>query len=1126
MRNRIITLSFREIKKSFKRFLSLLIISFLGVAVFVGMRSSSNTMISSLDKYYDNNNVYDLKIVSTLGLTIRDVEELEKLSLISEAYGVHSKDVYLEFNEKDYVLKIVGINEFINKPIVVDGRMPNNIGEIIVEENVLNILKLKIGDTININKDDTLNGSKFIIVGTCINPSYLLAGSPAMMRGTTNIGSGQVNFYSYTQDELFNMDYFTEIYLKVLTADDYLTNSDDYNKLIDKAKEEVDEIKLVQETERYNTIYKQVMEEITKNEKTLSDVRNGLNNAGRELNRGYNELKKNELKISNAKKELGESLVKLENAKKEITDGEEKLNDAKKKIDSAKKEINNELAEYNLTYEDILTIRKLLIGEEVTKENFKSLVDDNKPYASSLYSLIDYLYDNDYYSRIYNFFKEGTENYKQKLIEVIPTSIEYYDEIIDYLNNIDTVSIREYMLTSILTDRPLVELKKYIPTSIKNYDKIISYLDNTANTVNSVKKLFEAINMISHGETEVLDNEEKLKSAKNEYEKGYLAYLDYKKQIDNGEAELLKGYRTYYNNLSIYNQNKNEFYFNSVDYEKKIEEAKRDINSLEIPTWYITSRNDNSDYASFINVCLSVNKLSLSFPVVFFVVAIFMSIMSMSRMALEDRGEIGSLKSLGFSNFHIMMKYVIYSSLATLIGGLLGSVFGFFYLSYFVWKMYRILFIVTEFRYFFSITPFVISILLSFISITGVSILTVRSIIKEKTAVLLRPKAPKNGKQIFLEKLRVWKHISFSNKVTIRNIFRYKKRVIMTIVGISGCTMLLIAGYGIKDSIVNITNKQYSEVQIFDDIVYLDGNEDDADEIMNSDKIKSKLNLKLLSGYVLRDSVNLNAFNPLENSDNMLNLVSIKTNKQITFEKGKVVVSSKLAKMHKLDVGDKFIFIDNDKKEYEMIVSDIAKNYIGHHVYMDNETYEDIIGDYNINMVYLKFDDVLMEEETISEIIEKDHVLAVSSVSYTKQTVNNMVSSIYKVVLILIIFSGLLSIVVLYNLSYINISERKREIASLKVLGFYYYEVDNYIIKENIIITLIGIMVGLLIGKPFVDFIIDSIEIDLISFIHEISFNSYLFTSIFMIGFTTLVCFIIHFVLKKINMIDSLKSVE
>jgi putative ABC transport system permease protein len=350
----------------------------------------------------------------------------------------------------------------------------------------------------------------------------------------------------------------------------------------------------------------------------------------------------------------------------------------------------------------------------------------------------------------------------------------------------------------------------------------------------------------------------------------------------------------------------------------------------------------------------------------------------------------------------------------------------------------------------------------------------------------------------------------------------------MTVIGIVGCTILMITGYGIKDSITGIADKQFNEVLAYDDLVYVDENETDLnkEEPFTNEHIKVKMKSRLDPVNVGNTSVVLHSIDDVKNMNEVVKGKSIKTGKEITLESNKVVISDKLANMHKIKIGDKIKFEMVNNKTYEFEVSDIFANYVASHIFMDKDTYDKHIGTYKQNVTYLKLDNIENEDSVLKEVLDKDAVISFQRISTTMNSVNNMLTSLDKVVIILIILSGALSFVVLYNLSYINISERRREIATLKVLGFYNGEVDNYIIKENFIITLIGIFIGLILSKPFVDFIVDSIEIDLVKFIHNINLISYIYSFSFLILFTIIVSIIIHFALKKIDMIESLKSVE
>ena len=1131
MKNKITLLSLREIKKSYKRFLSLLIMSFLGVALFVGMINSRNVMLASLDSYYDNNNVYDIKIVSTLGLTNEDVNDLKELDLVEDVQGIHSKDVYFYHDEKTYVIKIYSINDEINKVSLYEGRLPIDDDEIVVETNLLKNNNINIGDYIEINDpENNIEIKKFKIVGTVISPLYLLVGGANSIRGSSNIGSGSVNYYAYAKGNIFNNDYYTEVYLTIKGAKELITNNDKYNELINYGLGEIKAIKKYREKARYDEIYNKVMNEIieeeNKGKKELENANNKLLSYKEELNNGLKKLNNNKIKIENGKIELKNSLIELNNAKEKINSGFSQINEAKNKLEEGKRETQNILDNYNLTIDDIFNIYQLLNGKEIPRDELKKIVKNDFEIKEDIYKFIDYLYDNNMFKKVNELLTEKLEETKKELIELIPKDFNNYDQIVSFINNISLDDIRNIIYANILDTKNVDELKKYIPENIKCYDKIIIFLDDYKDKINDIKLLFTTVINIKNAELEITLKEQELDSANNDYNNAYKKYLNYKEQLSAGETELKNGYNKYYSNKELYDSKIIEFNSQKIEFEKKIAQAKADINSLEMPTWYLNIRIDDSDYSSYIGASESIEKLANAFPTIFYVVAIFMSIMSMSRMALEDRQEIGTLKALGFSNISIMSKYIIYSSLATLIGGILGAIFGFFFLTYFVWNMYSILYVTNTFVYYYDFIPFIVGILIAFLCITGTTIITIKNIIKEKTASLLRPKAPKSGHKIFLEKIPLWNKINFSNKITFRNVFRYKQRVSLTIIGIAGCTVLLLAGYGIRDSVVNIPKKHFSEIMDYDDLIYHNGKIDLDSEIFKNENIKGFVNANINIGKLGVNSVNITSFEDCNNIESIIKLKSTKTNNKIILEDGKIIISSKLADVENINIGDKVKLMDNSNKEYNLEIADIFENYIGHYIIMNKNTYEKNIGDYKNNVIYLKFNNEIVEKEIMSELMKDDNILTITNTVHSKETIDTMLKSLNKVVYILIIFSGLLSFVVLYNLSYINISERRREIASLKVLGFYNHEVDSYIIRENFIITILGIIVGMVLGKGFSYYIVDLIEVDLVRFIHQIDFISNIKTLLFMLGFTVIVSIIIHFTLKKINMIDSLKSVE
>ena len=1131
MKNRIHTLSIRVIKKTYKRFLSLAILSFLGVGVFVGINMSSPDMMASLDTYYDQNNMYDIKIISTLGLTEDDVTKIKNLNQDFDVYGLHSKDIELQTQDKSAVIRLMEINENINKIRVTEGRMPQNSSEILVEEGAIKKGKLKIGDTINTglpDDDNTLNVKDFKIVGVVSSPVYILNGNGNLNRGTTTLGYGSVTFYAYVLKETFKMDYYTEIDLTV--KNDYITETDEYKKLIKNAKEQIEQIQEEREIARKQELLNDANKKIDQEEsgylEQFKDAKNKLNDAEEQLKSGEHLLSISEKELKLAKQQLDEKEEELQNAYKKLEEGEKELENFKAKIDAGIEEINNNVSKYGLVYEDILVIKDVIEDRIITQDEFKAILPKNLKYYNEIIQIVNYVYENNHYEE----FKQFIDNIdKEPLIQIIPKSIKNYNEVVEYLRTFNTEKLKNDIIDYFLDRNNIEKIKQKIPTYILGYDRIIKALTNYQIKLDNATKLFNGVTEIKNGLNKyneglilLQENKKKLDDGKNELFK-------YKKEYENGLNEFNKGKKEYNNGLDLYNTNLAEYNAKLNEFEENIKKARENANTIPKANWFINERKDTNDYNTFIDSSNSVNNLSIIFPTIFFVVAIFISLISMSRMAIEDRGEIGTLKSLGFSNVDIRKKYIIYSLFATLFGGILGEAFGLILLPRVIFNTYRIMFDVPVFTLSNEIMPAIKGLTISIICICGATIITINGLIKEKTTELLRPKAPLKGKKILLEKIKfIWKRLKFSNKITIRNIFRYKKRVAMTTLGIMGCTVLLITGYAIKDSIVNIAQKHFSEIFLYDDFIVMDGQQtkEELDNIFSKNYIDKRVDAKFNTIKFDTKTAFLVVPEDVNKVDDLIKLTDKETNQKVNLERGKVVVTSKLAKALKVKENDTLEFTDTENKKHSFIISGIVKNYVGHYVYMDKETYEERINKYSIDCVYIKLNDTITEELALKDILKNKHVLTFSSAKEQTQRVSQMFKSLDNIVLILVVLSGALSFVVLYNLSYINISERQREIATLKVLGFNHKEIDSYIIKEEVLITLLGIFLGLFTGTWFSIKIIETVELEMVEFIKQITPFSYCITVVFMIVFALIVNIKVHYKLKKIDMIESLKSIE
>ena len=819
MKTKLLKHIFMKIKDNYKRFLSLICMAFLGVGFYAGIQSSSPDMLKTLDNFYDENNVYDISVISNVGLTEDDLLKLSKIKNVELAINIQEKDTYLEIEENNYVVKLIEYNSQMNNVYIKEGRLPKNNNEVSVDNALLENNNLKLGDSI------TIDGKKYSIVGNVISPLYFSAERP-----NSNLGSGKVDYYIYVYNGFLDLEAYSNIYITVKGAKKYLTNSDSYKKLINNVKKDIDLIKDKQQDIRYDELYSDIIE---------------------------------------------------------------------------------------------------------TSEMYGISIDES------------------------NFIK---------------------------------------------------------------------------------------------------------------------------------------------------------------------------------PKWYIYDRLDNTSYKELINASDNLKKIGNIFPIIFFAISVLVSLISMMRMIEEDRVENGTLKSLGYNSFHITLKYVIYSLLATTIGSSVGAIFGSYMIPSVIWNIYKKIFFIPKFIYLLKSDYNALGLWICILCICGTSVIVCIKNLREVPANLMRPKAPKSGKKILLERINfIWKKLKFSDKITIRNIFRYKSRVITTVLGIAGCTSLILAGFGLKDSIKDVTDFQFNNIIKYDKLLMTNESINQIDiekELLNDDKVENFTNVNTQNIKVLFNDeeqevtmITPDDFNSISKS---ISLIDLKTNNIIdNISDNSCIISEKTAKLLDIDVGDKISLLDNDNNKYDIKVSYIIKNYINQYLYINKNTYNNLFNNYKINSVLISLKDKdKNSKEFDKKYISNGYALTIVDNDDIKSSMNDMLSSIDSIVAILIIAAASLAFVVLYNLSNINISERKREIATLKVLGFYPSEVDKYINRETVLLTILGIGIGLLFGSYLSHFIISTCEPDYIMFDRHVYTLSYFYSLFITVIFTIIVTIVTHFNLKKINMVTSLKNVE
>ena len=1079
MKKALLKNSVKEIKNTYKRFISILLMAFLGVGFFAGLRATSPDMLRTIDNYYKEQNVYDIQVLSTLGLTSNDVEEISKIENVERVSKSYEIDGKIDIDNKEIITKFITIED-VNKPILLNGNMPQNQDECLVEESFLTSNNKKIGDTITVDIEDTQNDDgekiKYLktnelkIVGTVKSPLFI-----ARDRGTSKLGSGKINYYIYISENNINAsDIYTNIYVTVKDAKKYETSSKEYEDYIEEVKDNIEQIKEKQEKERHDTL-------VAKAQEKLDDVEEEYN----------------------SKKQDGQT--KIDDASKEIEDGKKKIGEAESEIKQNREKADNEFKNAD---------NKIAQAKKDIENNEKTLNDKEKEANAQIENLKNQ--------------KSQLEDNLNQVNQTLADTQKQYNLILNALENasLPEEQKNQYELQKAQLEagiNTLNENKEKVQSGIKQIDDGIE--EGTKEIKNAKKQIEQAKNELSKQE-KTLSN--KKKTTYNQIEKAEKELADKKQELQDGEEEL--------------NKNKKEFETQIKDAEKKLGDAKEKISEIENPKWYILDRNSNSGYVSFIQDTKSIDNISKVFPVVFFIVATLISLTSMTRMVEEQRGQIGTLKALGYNKLQIMMKYIIYAGIATIVGSVLGMCVGFIILPEIIWMMYGMMYQMTDkILISFNWKYGGIGLILISICIIGATIYTTLKELVSTPSVLMRPKAPKGGNRVIMEKIPfIWKRLNFSQKVTVRNIFRYKKRFFMTIIGILGCTALILTGFGVKDSVKQIIPNQFENVFMYDMQISLkeslteEKRQEFKNKLTQNSEIKKAVSIYMTSETAVNgdneENVQIIVPENQDELDGIINIKDIKNKKQtIKLTENEICLTDKAAQLLGVKAGDTLILKDVDENEVNIKISNVVENYVSHYVYMTKETYKKLYNkDFKANVVFIQNVKLNDEEQDklAKEIMNMSEVSGIVNMTSTMKSIDDMMNLLNYVVIVLIVSAGLLAFVVLYNLANVNISERIRELATIKVLGFYDKEVYDYIARETVILTIIGIALGLVGGYFLNYYLMGTCEINMLRFSKTIKLISYVYASLITIVFTLIVNIATYFALKKIDMIESLKSVE
>lgn len=1058
--------TFREIKKSFGRYFAILAIIALGVAFFSGLKITQSVMVHSADVYLKDLQFYDYRLVSTLGFTEENVEALAEKEDVRAAEGAISAEVlYKDAGENERVIKMHSITEKVNKLKLVAGEMPQSADECVVDSVLFS--EDAIGSKLVLSENNTTDDlDKFAY------KEYTITGlvqSPCYIqfeRGNTSIGNGRISGFAYILKDGFAVDYDTEIYIKF--DEDYDIYSDEYDSYMDAKEADWEAYTKEQADIRYEKIVKDAQDELDEKKEELEEKR-------------------------------AEAEAELESAKQQLTDGETEISDGKNQIASAKTELSAKASELQ-SGKDALSSKaaELESASQQISGQESALAAKKAEYEQGLNA---YLAAKQQVTDQRN----SLEAAKAQLMENTPG----YEEMLAQI---------EAGLTEVAGAEAELNAKN------AELEAAAGQLSSAESQLAAAKQQIEdGKNALAAAEAELTDGENQLAAAKEQIE-------EKEDQLEAAETELADG-------LLQYQENQSEFDEQMQDADDQIADAQSKIDEIEKPETYVLDRNTNVGYVCLKNDSGVVKGIANVFPVFFFLVAALICMTTMNRMVEEQRTQIGVLKALGFSEGKIMGKYLFYSGSAAISGTLIGYVLGIHFFPLVIITAYGIVYKMGGIYYVSDLPLALVSLTVAVFCSVGTTWLSCHKELKEVAADLMRPKAPKAGKRVFLEHVPfIWKRLKFLQKVSVRNIVRYKKRFFMMVIGISGCTALLVMGFGVRDSVVAVADQQYEEIQLYDIGVTLkDGKMPGEADLKSLDSVLEKENAAGM--YAMEKTIDLVTDKgtksihmvAVENPDEVGDFISLHTKKQepIAYPKeGEAVLSKKVAETYAVKKGDTILLRDSDNNEMHLKVTGICENHIYNYVYIAPESYEKQIGDVVFKNVYVRLPDASDIHEVSAALMKADGVTAVTVNSDMLSRISQMMSCMNYIVIIIIICAGALAFIVLYNLNNINITERVREIATIKVLGFYPKETASYVFRENMVLTAIGCGLGLILGKWFHRFVMGEIQIDMVSFNVQINAVSYLFSVLLTMGFAWIVNCMMTGKLERINMAESLKSID
>ncbi len=1167
---------FRTIRHSKSRFISIIIIVALGAGFFVGIKSTGPSMSTTATEYFNENNLMDIRIQSAIGLTDSDVKAISEVSGVSGVMPQKFIDALvlvngvpeIDIDGSQISTRAYGINlselqeyyygidnkDFLNRPTLIDGTYPTKTNQCLVDESALSTPdSYKIGSVIMLQSDantdlSVMNETQFEIVGIIRSPQYV-----SFERGNSLVGSGKIGTFIYIPDSAFSTDYYSEIYAKVEGADKLSPYSEEYENLISSVTEKIEVVAKNCVAERASSLKTTLPSEITaaeiEYEKNKKEVTDKLSNAKEQLElyrkyaedpeKAYNDA------VNQAASALGIAESEFNGSQAEYFSAVETYNKNLEDYKNAREQQQAQYAKLTDAESKYNNAQSTLIAAESTVNNTQQLVTSTESVISSADTILVSLQD----------YQNGKMNNEQ-LSQILSTLEGINPELYASVTSLSAVSMATEAIALI---SPYLEQQKsqlaiyqnQLNNAKKQLDEYSSQFQQAALILNAAKAAYDQADSELDAAYDQLNNfYNELEGSKSELSSAQIELMLNQNSVTddlNSFKALLSNADEYLKTAeSEYNAAKTAAESELAAAENKIADALALYKKLDTAKWNIYDRGQTPGYSSYESAVNNVKVLANIFPLIFFFVAALVCFTTMSRMIEEERTQMGTMKALGYSTSAITAKYIIYALFASIIGAALGIVSGIYLLPFAIFKAYSIMFTLPPLTYTFPVSYILSGLLISSGTTLIASLIAAFRELQVNPASLMRPKSPKSGKRILLEYLTfIWKRISFTGKVTARNLFRRKGRGIMTVVGIGGCTALILASCGLYTSINGLMAKQYDKngVAAYDFQIVFSGQQTADSAVMQALNDDSRISSIMLSSIqsvtggsdYSEKTEDIYLFVP-KSAQKLSEYISLKnrvSNQKLTLDNTGAIVTEKFASDTNVEIGDKIWVDSSDGEKIYIPIAAITENYTFSYVYLSEDLYQYLFQkpveyNYAIGTVEPSFLNDNGEKKAMlaTELMTDSRINAVAYSSDTVDTLNKVINVLSAIILIFIIAAGLLAFIVLYNLSNINISERQRELATIKVLGFHDKEVSAYIYRENIFLTVFGIIFGLFAGIFVHKVLLIYCSVDTVMYVQDLSWICYLIATALMILFAVTVNLIMHKKMMQIDMVESLKAIE